>query len=370
MIHPIYFSRKENAGLLDKICAEQKAQLRKFTLEHFSLNLFLRTELKSYMFNNPFIFDISCCEEKGDELVAALEAMTYQKDDIKIIVYAGGHYVGDELLDKLVHKGITNIAASYDDVDDKTNIAKMLEDLKECMSDSGLAPKKWRRYDRSYDALAEARAAALIAEKESAKPQYSRADMRIAVVGAQPRIGTTSFAVHLADYFCSRGAHPVIINDNPRGDMQLEMMHDIHDGIDNGDGSYRINNIDFYRYGAALPVSDGGVEIHDFGSMDGTVPDFRGYDKLYLVGGTSWSELPMMYQAQKELTATNYTAIINYSSHEQIRRNKDILSLNLNEVFCAPFEPELFSSTAYEELFDSEFDDYRDAEQDEASPEL
>lgn len=41
----------------------------------------------------------------------------------------------------------------------------MMEDLKECLT-TGLSRQKWRKYDKSFDAFAEAREAALIAEKK------------------------------------------------------------------------------------------------------------------------------------------------------------------------------------------------------------
>ena len=130
---------------------------------------------------------------KGDDLVALCEGIALQKDPNSIIIYADHFFPGDDFLDKLVHKGIHNIIANYPDVDEKTNVTKMMEDLKECLT-TGLSRQKWRKYDKSFDAFAEAREAALIAEKESEKPRYSQASLHIAVVGAQSRIGTTSFA--------------------------------------------------------------------------------------------------------------------------------------------------------------------------------
>ena len=67
-----------------------------------------------------------------------------------------------------MHNGITNIVANYSDVDEKTNISMMAQDLKECITE-GLSQKKWRRFDKSFDAFAEAREAARIAEKEKKK---------------------------------------------------------------------------------------------------------------------------------------------------------------------------------------------------------
>lgn len=117
----------------------------------------------------------------------------YQKSDANIVIYADNCYPGDEILDKLVHNGITNIVANYPDVDEKTNISMMTQDLKECITE-GLSQKKWRRFNKSFDAFAEAREAARIAEKEKEKPRYSQSNISIAVVGAQGRIGATTFA--------------------------------------------------------------------------------------------------------------------------------------------------------------------------------
>lgn len=371
MIHPVYICRKKNAGLIDKICAELNINsARKLVMEHFELARFVKSELKSYRFQNPFIIDLSCCEEKGDDLISYLQAITYQIDNVKIIIYASGYYAGDDLLDKLVKIGITDIVANYDDVDEKKNFDMMLTDLKECISEDGLSTKKWRRYDRSYDARAEARAAAMLQEREDAKPRYTQARLRIAVVGAQPRIGATSYAIRLAAYFRSRGAEAAVICTDPRRDMQLDMLCDVCDGAANSNGSYTIHDIDFYASTAA-DIGDCAVAIYDCGDIAGALHSFGDFDKLYLVGGTSWSELPMIYQAQTELNAANYTAVINFSTPEQIKRCHDILSLNLNDVICAPFEPNAFAFTAYEDIFDKMFDSCRDAEQteDEAAEE-
>lgn len=369
MIHPVYICRKENAGLIDKICAELNINsARKLVMEHFELARFVKSELKSYRFQNPFIIDLSCCEEKGDDLISYLQAITYQIDNVKIIIYASGYYAGDDLLDKLVKIGITDIVANYDDVDEKKNLDMMLTDLKECISEDGLSAKKWRRYDRSYDARAEARAAAMLQERESAKPRYTQAKLRIAVVGAQPRIGATSYAIRLAAYFRSRGAEAAVICTDPRRDMQLDMLCDVCDGAANSNGSYTIRDIDFYTSTTA-DIGDCAVAIYDCGDIAGALHSFGDFDKLYLVGGTSWSELPMIYQAQTELNAANYTAVINFSTPEQIKRCHDILSLNLNEVICAPFEPNAFAFAAYEDIFDKMFDSCRDRDAEQTEDE-
>lgn len=193
MLNPLLISRKENAGILRRICSELGAVPREIIGEDWSLAVFLKRDLKTYLYQSHFIFDLSAFKEQGDEFVNLCAGIYYQKSDANIVIYADNCYPGDEILDKLVHNGITNIVANYPDVDEKTNISMMTQDLKECITE-GLSQKKWRRFDKSFDAFAEAREAARIAEKEKEKPRYSQSNISIAVVGAQGRIGATTFA--------------------------------------------------------------------------------------------------------------------------------------------------------------------------------
>ena len=204
MINPLLITRKENAGILRRICSELNAVPREMIGEDWSLAVFLKRDLKTYLYQSHFIFDLSAFKEQGDEFVNLCAGIYYQKSDANIVIYADNCYPGDEILDKLVHNGITNIVANYPDVDEKTNISMMAQDLKECIAE-GLSQQKWRRFDKSFDAFAEAREAARIAEKEKEKPRYSQTKLQIAVVGAQGRIGATTFALRLAAYFNSRG---------------------------------------------------------------------------------------------------------------------------------------------------------------------
>ena len=137
-----------------------------------------------------------------------------------------------------MHNGITNIVANYPDVDEKTNISMMSQVLKECITE-GLSQKKWRRFDKSFDAFEEAREAARIAEKEKEKPRYSQTKLQIAVVGAQGRIGATTFAMRLAAYFKSRDGESLVVCANKRGFPQLEMMSEYYGGSEQN-GTYTI----------------------------------------------------------------------------------------------------------------------------------
>lgn len=76
---------------------------------------------------------------------------------------------------------------------------------------------------------------------------------------------------------------------------------------------------------------------------------------MFVVGGTSWNELPMIYTAQQPLNSVNYTVAVNFSDKAEVENNREYLMLNLNDVLVLPFEPDPFSVEKYEELFDNLF---------------
>ena len=65
--------------------------------------IFLKRDLKTYLYQSHFIFDLSALKEQGDEFVNLRAGIYYQKSDANIVIYADNCYPGDEILDKLVH---------------------------------------------------------------------------------------------------------------------------------------------------------------------------------------------------------------------------------------------------------------------------
>lgn len=80
MTNPLLISRKENAGILRKICSEIGATPREISGDEWSLALFIKTDLKNYMYQSHYVLDVSAFLEKGDDLVALCEGIALQKD--------------------------------------------------------------------------------------------------------------------------------------------------------------------------------------------------------------------------------------------------------------------------------------------------
>lgn len=237
----------------------------------------------------------------------------------------------------------------------------MTADLKDCLSgEDGLPREKWRRFDNSFDAFAQAREEAEKAEKEAAKPRFAKAEIHIAVVGAQTRIGTTTFALRLAEYFRSRDSQSVVVCASKRGISQLEMIKDSFDSTMNTHGICTIGNgIDICST-SADPQKKYNVEVYDFGNTSTSAIKFDDFDKIYLIGGTSWSELPMIYAAQQPLNSINYTVAVNFSTDGKIEKCCEALAVNLNDIINLPLEADPLEIGSYENILDNEFQQWAD----------
>lgn len=365
---PTLYAIKKNGGILDKWSRANGVSVLSFIYsEQVNLRDIISAEFKTVKFRDCYVFDVQACKGNDEEFLTCMQSVQFQTD-ARIVVYAGEHYAGDELLDRLVKCGITNIVAKYDDKDAAENMSLMLADLAECMSDDGLSRKKWRRYEKGYDPTAEARYEEELLKKERAKPSYANAKLKIAVVGAQARIGTTSTAIHIADYFAHHKAAAAVItaDGSEYSDEQLAMICDVYDGEDKGD-HYTVNGIDFYPNGSQ-PTLDYNATVFDFGVLNEDNAELlSGYDKIYLVGGISWNEFPLTYQCQTLIGQYNYTILVNFCDNERLNAPVQIdggssssygrllSEVNMQRVCCLPFATDPFKSDMFDTLFDIDF---------------
>ena len=101
-------------------------------------------------------------------------------------------------------------------------------------------------------------------------------------MGAQGRIGATTFAMRLAAYFKSRDGESLVVCANKRGFPQLEMMNEYYGGTGQN-GIYTINGIDIC---SALnePEKQYNVQIYDYGSLPTSELKLDSFDKVFIIG--------------------------------------------------------------------------------------
>ena len=357
MINPLLIAKKENADILKFISGEPDvAEPRKLIGNDWSLKTFLQSDLKNYTLQTHFVFDISSFKEQGDEFISLLEGIHYQNEKAVIIIFAIEFKPGDEFLENLVKAGYTNIIASYDTKDELKNSELMRDDLRECFSPKGLPPKKYNRFIKRG------------AQEEftEEKISYKNCRLSVAVTGTMARIGATTYAIHLCDYFIRHGANVALVMFGKGADLQYKMLNMYLSGIETGSG-FSARGVDFYltdglqsdapyrqpgRYN--LVVFDIGGDIY------GGVDLIEAADLITLCGGVKWNEIGNQREAEKKLIGHNYTLVINYS-HESICRNYDeLLKNNITDYVVMPFSPSLFDASENDDVFDKIYSGYAD----------
>lgn len=357
ILSPFIIASKQNVGILKKAAEEVVGgDVRSITAKTLSLSAFVKTQLKNYTYNSHIVLDLDVFSENDGNLIDLIDGMMYQVPNVRLIFYTGKRYEDNELLNTLVQHGHHNIVALYTGMSDKKCIEQMYEDLIGCFTEDGLPTKVWRRFDKSYDAAAEMRREAQRAERELNRKCFANTELKVAVVGTQARIGSTSFAVHLAHYFAKHGGKPIVIGMQTEKAFQLDMLKDFYDGSCKN-GIYSVGAVNFCTIGTNM--RDYPIKIFDYGNIPSEQMQLYGFEKVYLVGGLSWNELAPFYQRQADMNDTNYTVVVNFSDDEHIERFRDMLSVNESEIICAPLESDTFSSDSYEHIFAKAFAEWQ-----------
>jgi hypothetical protein len=359
MIHPLLIARKENAGILRNICKElETAMPREQIGDKWSLALFIKSDLKNYGAQTHFVLDVSAFKEKGGNFINLLEALTLLEK--RIIIYAEEYRAGDDFLSELVNAGYTNIVArSEPNSTDKD----LQADLKECFSPDGLSTDKFKIYDKAYKETLYSKP---VYQKREVERDYSAASFTVFAFGAQQRIGTTKFALHVCDYITRKNGTAAFVSADKAGDYFKDVIAKKYNAKDNG-AYYTINNIDFYTSPDVYAKSAGkktyNTVVYDFGAAKGgtfdTAKSYKENAEYFLCCGVGYNEIRCTKSIQSIMTDLNYTIIVMFSDAEECESLKDDIADNLSNVVPAPYSPRLFNAKENDTMFDSLFEAFQ-----------
>lgn len=350
MLYPLLVSKRENARILDNIIknhSDDIAQPRKLTAESWSVADIIKN-LRNYPLVDTFVLDLSAIKEKDDELISMLDGLKLQRASARVVIFAEDYANGDELLDKLVRSCYTNIAAKSKDItDDKKQMERMLEDIEECLSESGLPKSKYTAYviRREPPEKAENATKIDVIPKMEEEPEVVRELLfsnfcgHITFVGAMPRIGTTAAALSSAFYFAKRGAKVAYINE----DVVALTSYCVANagGICSGNGSFDYNGV-YFTSSADSINNNYNIVITDAGVIDTSKSYTTGF--VYLVAGISFNEIDATRDAEYQLDGDNggYRVLINFATEEQYQQQLEKLPNPDVEYHILPYMPDKF----------------------------
>jgi hypothetical protein len=259
----LYLSRNENASLLDKAAGENSLHIRKLS-GSFCLSEFIVRDMRKYASCRYFCVERQAITEKGDEFLEALQSFQMMYSARVIVIYESAGEA-DGFTRELVKIGVTDIVTAAD-TEDK------LSQISECLSDEGMQkyrPKtvRVRDYgedyeDEPYEEKETLARSIVLKDMEDEQYRFDCLNVKIGVIGATRRVGTTTLALGLAGFIKSHGGTACYAAVNTNG--HLESIAGAY-GFDTEDDYYTRDAIDFYE--GMLPKYDYNFIIMDYGDM-------------------------------------------------------------------------------------------------------
>ena len=269
----LYLSRNESANLLDVAASDNALHIRKMS-GSFSLLEFINMDMRKYASCRIFCIERLAITEKDAEFLEALQSfkMMYSARVVIILENADG------LTKELVKIGVTNIVTAADE-DEK------LEQIAECLSGEGMQrykskpkPKPVRtavvydepdEYADEYEGepvpdeketLAQSLNIKALKKLENEHYRFDCLNVKIGVLGATRRVGTTTAALGLANFIKKHGGTVCYVALNMN--QHLSSIAAAYD-FDVEDDYFTYDGIDFYE--GMLPKYDYNFIISDFG---------------------------------------------------------------------------------------------------------
>ena len=367
-LFPLLMVEKKRQTMLSTIRQELEMNQKITTINN--LSYFIKEELKYYEYITHIIIDLQFIEEKGDDFLTSLKALV-MATDVPIIVYAEDIYPGDPLLSEIARQGLANIIAETPKTLKQVSRNQTQKDLREELIKSttnrriGLREERQRRFDVTYIPVQKGNNRTI--------PNYS-GDLHISVglLGAMRRVGTTTYAIQLAEYFTARGAKVAFFSKNELTDGDLNILQETYKEETVSKGTYfTYRNIDFYFFGR-VPENWGiyNIVINDYGTDTQQIDNWLCCHYRYIVSGfneTDIIQLMSLLQTDKigakRLVGRDYRIAFNFGDAAMCSEQYRYLCSELAptaRITMNGFLPYKFNLPQwFLQMCDTEFENYR-----------
>ena len=226
----------------------------------------------------------------------------------RVTVICEGLSPSDPLFQALLDSGVGNIVCD-------TEIAAIQQELTESLSETGMT-----RYNPKERP-----------QKNGIKYRFSCENVRIAMIGAQPRMGTTTAAMGLCHWLQSVGAAVCFVEKNENG--HLPLLARSYGMEQDGDG-WRFEGVQYRRQEPEAPVH---FIVRDMGSS-GVVPQET--DLMVMLCGTKAWELPYTAKLKRTQEGNHAWLLCPFVVEEAREDVADALQDDYHKVLFLDYQPE------------------------------
>lgn len=243
----LYLCSNQNINLFDFLDKDRGMPIKKMS-GVFKLKQFVIHDVRNLSQFGFLIIDLKAIKDNETEIIEAITAFGAMYN-ARIILFAEGLDANSPLISKLIELSVYNIITS-------TNFEDIKEEMLQCVSPEG---RDMRSAVRSkYFSLEE------IKEKEKTEHVFLCKDIKIAVVGAAHKVGTTTTAINLVNFLVNVGADVAYVEANTN--EHLKCLPGYYK-----DMSFKETYIEYkgakYYFRGSFP-EDNNFTVIDFGAID------------------------------------------------------------------------------------------------------
>jgi hypothetical protein len=298
----------------------------------FRLKQFVIHDVRNLSQFEFFLIDLKALKDAENEIIEAATAFSTMHN-ARTILFAEGLDGSSPLISKLIDLGFYNIITSTDYEDIK-------EEMLACISPEG---KDIRSAIRSkYFPQEEIR------QKDKADFAFLCRDVKIAVVGAAHKVGTTATAFNLVNFLVKSGADAAYVEANTNG--HLSTLPTYYKEMTVSETHVEYNGVKYYFRGH-FPEENNFIVI-DFGTLaQCSLKVLKQCELLILCGTTKPYELDFVRAAFVELHGMPLCLLLSYTpKNVQSEISKMLKNKNV-QLYFTDYSPDLFDGKANAKVF-------------------
>jgi len=334
----LYLCSNQNINLFDFIDKERGMPIKKMS-GSFKLKQFVIHDVRNLSQFDFLIIDLKALKDNESEIVEAITAFGTMYS-ARIILFAEGLEASSPLFSNLIDLGIYNIITS-------TEFEDIKEEMFQCVSPDG---KDIRSAIRSkYFTLEEI--------KEKGKPEYSFlcSDIKIAVVGAAHKVGTTTTAFNLVNFLVNAGAETAYVEANTN--EHLKCLPSYYKDMCVNETYLEYKGVKYY-FSGNFPEKNNFIVI-DFGTIDQCrIQALKQCEVLILCGTAKPYEVDFLNAALKELEGLTLNIVLSHTLKSVQEDIAVVLGIKNCCLYFTEYSPDLFDGKANEKIFSEMVKEY------------
>lgn len=331
----LYLSSNQNIGIFDFLTKEKGLIIKKLTGE-FYLKKFVIHDMRSLSHYSYVAVDLKAAKDNENEFIEALVAIKTMYDS-RIIIFAEGLKIEDNLMRKLLAEKIYNIVTA-------ATVSETKDQILKCISEEGRTIEDYRSADVGGENL-----------DNLTRHIFKRKDIKIAVVGVSNRVGTTTTAFNLTNYLHGIGAKVSYTEAN--NNEHLKDIAAYYEFTMVSDKCIKYKGIGYYL-DKQFP-NDYNFNIFDLGILNfSSLSIFKACDVRILCSGSKPYELPCLNKALKLIGEEKTNTIFSFSAEAGRVNLKKLTESENNKVHFSLYNPSLFDGKVNEKMFKDILIDY------------